>query len=327
MEIYINEEKIDFKLEGEKTLTEVFDHIRQWGEKERMILDGFSVNGGPLEHDIENPNRGGKDGLDSIRRLDVRLVLREDYFHAFAGSLRSYLERLRQSLEAKDTYREIDSLKEPVEWIKSSLGKLSELFEIGNRMELLEGVKKLEIAVYRAEERDPKNRDEKELRSCVEVVDELLKGVKRIEVQARLRTLKIHIENFSPDNRKAIAADMKELVRLLGRVAVEIAKNIHTGADREAMFSVQELVTGIQIVFLFFEKIKKMSGLDNASLDGAEEKIDDLYQELSRCLEEVESSLKEKDFVRLGDVVEYELGERLVQTGKILEKLGALDAA
>ena len=117
MDIFVNDEKLEFTLEKEATLQEILNHIQEWAAKRELYLIDYEL----ASHDEDGPFHSG-----NIKELYLKLGDRTDLIRYNLIEMQKYIERVLRFLGDKVKSNETLSEEEEAQ-LKAALARLDEL--------------------------------------------------------------------------------------------------------------------------------------------------------------------------------------------------------
>ncbi len=268
MQIFIDNSKLDFKLEEEKTLIEVIEAVSRWLMEENYYISGLSVDG--TETDYTDRDILSSLKIDSINEvritaesfLELKLAQLDAIQHYFMLILNNITAGDRESLvSVLDDYKNIKPL------LKTNIDKVYDK-NTGFIENFLENISEIdnhfrEISIFSEN---------------IIIIAETRKN-EIISPETELEALKKSFEKTAED---------------AGNVSILL----QTGRDREAMNNVIDFVE-------FLKKFSRiLSILDmKKCIPLNKEEIQDFNSKLSELCNAIEDS----DSVLVGDLLEYEI--------------------
>ena len=120
MEIFINEEKLEYQLENEENLKEVIEAINGWLFKNMKVIDSIVIDGkvytGKIQDLTGNP-------IDSINKVDLSVININELVRNSLRETKNYLKEIHKFLDSKEDFTEED-----IERISSGLHWLVNIF-------------------------------------------------------------------------------------------------------------------------------------------------------------------------------------------------------
>lgn len=280
MVILVNDEPIDFTLEGESTFSEVMDGISKWLREEGFVASAIRLNGRAVSAG------SGSAPLGDIDRIEVEAVRARDVPREVLSTMNKYLSLLVQALSQRDDSAAREVLAE-YRFVRDSLeGFLVEILgEVGR-----EHFGKLDAALASLADAPQPASD----------VDDAVLGLLDRTImmcQSRLRELE--------DPQRELSAVMGLVAGMLDEVR-DVPVQLQTGKDSTAM----------QTVVRFTELIMKMLRLLSAAPRVQDIRIDDVsmddhIQGLNSVLGELQEAFTAEDSILVGDLLEYEIVDRI----------------
>ena len=300
MKLYLNDEAVDFELEQERTLGEVYKAVTEWLYNRGFIITGAALNDDDPEtlegRDISNIP---VEEVDSLK-LQVRPSIEADYERLH--TVRQYLATLHKAMENGNMTLVEDLLKDyPVieEELDAMLKPRSE--ELRNSdVVLLSGVVKNKSLTDPEEGGPFRDRALLLLEGFLSILDERI------------------AEITSP------YAELERLREWIGPIIEkleEVPVQLQTGKDREAMQSVVEFTELSQKIARIIPALQARNGTGTSPITIDGRSIKDYYEGLNEILNEITDAFASKDVVLIGDLLEYETAPRLRQLEEFIRKV------
>jgi len=305
MKIYINNELVDIKLEKEKTFDDLYNAMRKEVEKHNKFIVDFNLK---FKDYVPNNLKDGHDLL--LEYIDEVYFYVGDIRDMIIGILHTqnqYVDNIGTKLFLSDelTEEEVQNIKEGSKWIKEVINILSKLFVLP--------IQNINIKM-----------PEKNYENLKENLTKFLKLVKQLNVEnypnlksEMLKSLRV-IRAFSFNYFNSFLSNTlskEELLEVLimferqvdnyQQRLVEINTNLQTGNDKKALEDLQKIIQGFEVSFFAL-----MSTAERFKDQLSEEVLNE-FKELIRILEDLSSALLEMDIVAVGDILEYELKDKL----------------
>lgn len=292
MQIYINEEPIDFTLEGEQTLAEVLGGVYSWLQKEGFIPSAVRINGRAVDPSADLSHQS----VDDIQRIDVEVVRSADLPRELLTTIHRYLALVHRTLSsgrsagANSSAAPREAAREALAeygFVRDSLrGFLTEIMgQAGG-----EHFERLDTALAALADRsDP----------AAAVDNETMEALQR--TIALCKTRLSELEN--PE--RELGAVMGLVHGMLDDVR-DVPVQLQTGKDPEAM---QTVVRFTELTAKMLRLLPSMPNLRTLVVD--EKPIDDHIQGLNEILGELTEAFAAEDAILIGDLLEYEIVERI----------------
>ncbi|XDD47028.1 hypothetical protein AB3N60_02775 [Leptospira sp. WS39.C2] len=303
MNIFINEQQLDTKLDGETNLGQVFDQIQKWIESNGKYLRHFTVNGKEL-------NRSDLDsvGIEETERLDLFVGEELDVIEDSLVEVDNYVDKVGSTLVGRDslTEKESEDLKEGIPWIISMIRTTTKLLNLN--LNLIQPM--------------GKGKNVEEILESLNNGSLVLDSTKAIETFLEdLRDVKLFLMDLS--TRLAVMRlDESELIEIIAKFVDQkdkvikdfmlVNENFQSGKDHLASEILNDAVgrlTGLMSALVSVQT--RHSELDWQELSFEDKKLSDLIGQLNNTLSNIASAMEKNDIVYAGDILEYELPEIL----------------
>lgn len=303
MNIYINEQQLDTKLDGETNLGQVLDQIQKWIEANGKYLRRFTVNGQEL-------NRSDLDsfGIEETERLDLYVGEELDVIEDSLVEVDNYVDKVGSTLVGRDslTEKEAEDLKEGIPWIISMIRTTTKLLNLN--LNLIQPM--------------GKGKNVEEILESLQTGSLVLDSTKAIEnFLEDLRDVKLFLMDLS--TRLAVMRlDESELIEIISKFVNEkdkvikdfmlVNENFQSGKDHLASEILNDAVgrlTGLMSALVSIQT--RHTELDWQTLSFEDKKLSDLVGQLNVTLSNIASAMEKNDIVYAGDILEYELPEIL----------------
>ncbi len=214
MEIIINEQRIDYELENEKTIGEVLKSIITWLEKADMRINSIQVDEAALTNDqlFDRP-------INTVRKLQIESISNREYQINFLEYAQNYLIFLNEALNKNDQ-KSLSELSKSYEEMRSVL------FEIIGRSVQADMCKTLDSVFLNDEEIGCKLQET---------------GVEISQLNSVIKNYLVELVHPEKQMEK-IVTNLVELAEKLDEVAIQL----QTGQDKVAMAVIIHLVELLQ---------------------------------------------------------------------------------
>ena len=301
MKIYLNDEKVDFILENEKTILEVVENLEAWVSSQKLYLTNCQIDDkafyllDPSQQQLHPSNfKVLKGNVYSLAR----------YMFECLSEMQSYLNRLKRCLEEKNIPRELENLKGGIAWLKYNLGKIIDFFNLKESV-LLESLKEFEITLF---QQKPGSKLEDGLYDELDKKLALIrKNTERLQLKMYIETLMAKYQPFEKAHSEEALQDMQSLLESMRGVLPTIGENLQIGKDYIAMPYIEDMAGALAVLIYLLDALKKKNALDDKTIEKGNENLARQMSVLQARLNEVESALKDGHHVELSDLLEYEL--------------------
>lgn len=301
MDIFINGESLNFTLEDEKQLGEVYDNVHNW-----LSDQGFLV----LKAEEENRDLTGEEGhswrekpLSEVKSVEFEVKSITDMSFEILQPLHQYLLLLVKGIEQRN-FEVLSDLADDFKTIETRLNQLfSSAPEKGKNSDILLFRSCIqESGIFEGE---IKNKD------AFDAALNLTRGFLSL-VEERIREITAPREEF--------LNTIEELAKSIEPIN-EIPVLLQTGKDREAMRTVIQFTELSQKLIRLFPVLKVSEGFDMQQKLSSGESLEEFYEDLKTILLEVNEAFIAKDSVLIGDLLEYEVSPRLENLVTITDSL------
>jgi hypothetical protein len=282
VEILLNDQPLDFTLEGERTLGDVVRGLERWLEGSALVLysvrhGGRELLGLPAEQWAGTPQ-------SEVGRLEVSVRHTEELARANLRTVAEFLALARGF---------------------ASRGEADPALAA----ELSGGLPALAESLRR---HFPPEEVEEGLAGLAALLGEGDPGVRRQDTSSRLEQLEDRVARRLEeleDPRAALGRLAGDLEPCLAR-ASDVSLLLQTGRDREAM----ELI--VRFTELSQALVRLLESAALPAVDGQEPR--EFFGELNRMLKELAQAFEARDTVLIGDLMEYEIAPRLRRLQAVL---------
>lgn len=322
MDILVNDRKIQYELEGEESLSEVLAGLERWIAGNRAVIKSLTVDRAPV-----SPDR-----LDQLGQVVSKVGTVEIYTQSSLQlaadsleTLQDYIRYLNQQLLQGDVIESHDRILEGLDMTAETLDRSLRLLAVnpavvysGNTGGEGSGELSLEdmLAELQAQRAELARRYVTE--QDAGVLGDTLAGIRALFPRVLgWALLKENLAAGEKYDRTFLPEALKDLHRAAQRrvnAFEEIGEHLQVGRDREAF-------QRLSVFLEFFHELVTLLSLVQAGLKPGAGDLPALLGEIKGVLEEVEHSMNNADMVSVGDLVEYELGERYLEILQVLKTM------
>ncbi len=286
VEININNEKIDFTLENEKTLGEVVSGVKDW-----LYNSGYYIT--KIEQDdneilLSEKDNWNKIGLNKISNLNFEIKTQSEILLSKLTTINEYIKILLKSLE-KNNINLFNELMIEYPYIKEGLLNLITKKDFG-----IDFINIETISVMLKEIEKSNNENKAKLESILTKLSIILSG--------RIKEISHPIIELS-STVKLLRHSIKEIT--------DISVLLQTGKDRQAMEFILHFTELSQKMIRIYPYLKEAGILDIANITISKRSFSDFYAELNGVLLELVEAFNHNDTVLIGDLLEYEVAPKL----------------
>ncbi|PJZ67387.1 hypothetical protein CH371_04965 [Leptospira wolffii] len=313
MEIFVNDQKLESVIENEKNLGEVFDAVGRWVEVNGKFLLSCLVDGEEFQ---AGKMRGSS--ISETAKMEFFVGEELDILISSLNELDAYVDKVGNTLLGRDSLTEKES-KELVDgfgWIESllqSAGKLLKLkYDQIKPMGTGNTVKDI-LAELNA------RASKLEGTAAIEEFLEYLRDLKLfiMDLVARASVLDLEL----PTLREILDTFIKA-VPALKESFVKVNESYQSGKDEVATHLLTQSVSQINVLLTSFITLRqKLPGMDFSKIQIEGKSFEEKTNELNDTLASVALALEEKDIIRAGDIIEYEIPGALDELLPFLAKV------
>ena len=297
MEILVNDEKLDFTLEKERTLGEVIIAVEAWLSKSNLVIASLQLvhKGAEEEIDLTDDIEGNwpSTPLEDIERLVIKARLLQELQLTNIETVMIYLDMLKSAIEKRD----ISTLDDLLPGQENTFKSLKIIFPSSLKPESLHEASDLESLLAGADAKTILEWPDGVTKKALNILESLVEmlSVRRDELTNPFDVLATSIAELEHTSE-----ELKEASVLL-----------QTGQEQKAMATIVRFADISQRI------LRIISGLDESSqisLIGIQIKGDSassFFSDFNRILRELLGAFDAKDMVLIGDLLEYEVTPRL----------------
>lgn len=291
MDIYINGEKISAMLESEKTAFDVVESFSVLLNKDDIVVTSAEVDGTTFYMGDPKLNQINVSDVGQIR---IEALKKEDLISDLLDECKRILINISHDLKENA----FDHTKEFIElfhWIIETIQTINKL-SFFNMVE----VKLLTSTISQIMDYLKSNeRENAKIESLAGIIESMIGYLEAIQ-------LKIS-SNFSISSQELVESIDGSLTLL-----PEISEAFQVGKDKEAFDKINRIIHMLELCCIYLRK--NLSSLTSNEKD----EIDNLYEEINSLLTQIVEAFENGDAVLLGDLLEYELPDKLENYKSIL---------
>ncbi|TGK40379.1 hypothetical protein [Leptospira andrefontaineae] len=313
MEIFVNEQKLESVIENEKNLGEVFDAVRRWVETNGKFLLSCVVDGEEFTQDTMRDS-----SISNSSKMEFFVGEELDILISSLHELDSYVDKVGTTLLGRDSLTEKESkeLTDGIGWIRSLLESAGKLLKLK-----YDQIKPMGTGSTVSDILDALNNNSSKLdgTTAIEEFLEYLRDLKLfvMDLVARASVLDLEL----PTLREILDTFIKA-VPALKESFVKVNESYQAGKDEVATHLLTQSVSQINVLLTSFITLRqKLPGMDFSKIQIAERTFEEKTNDLNDTLASVALALEEKDIIRAGDIIEYEIPAVLDEFLPFLEKV------
>lgn len=328
MEIFINQQIFNGKLENEKNIGEIYDGIRNWVEENNKFLLSCHIDGIEMAKSELNTVQ-----LSSVNRVDFTVGEEVDVLQTGLVELDKYIDTIGNTLFGRDslTETEMRDLLEGIEWIDGMLMSAKNLLHLdytkikpmGKGKCVEEILSEVKTRSQRIE--NPGQTDSGQEAGVTGQIDEFLEALRDLKIFVMDLLTRTSALLFTDEELKAVIAGGVENVELLKMEFSKVNELFQSGKDREAVDLLTDTSGKMNVLLtalISLDSRNKSIKFATVEIDG--ENFDEKLNVLNETFARVAIALEDNDIVTAGDVLEYELPEVLDEVIPFLQKINEM---
>ncbi|URA09515.1 hypothetical protein [Thermospira aquatica] len=283
MQLSINGEIVDVTLEGEKTAWDLVMSLTRILAEEDRIITGVTINNTFYSSDNDVLEQIP---VEEIQDISLEVAEKREVVKTLLQKSQEICISVAQDLQGNG-YAHVAQYKEIMEWIL-------EVLEIVHALSPVEMVESslirntiLELIKYWQSD----NKDEKDIPQLVQVMQSLSQY---FELLMSKVVLPVQIE------REELEKALDELLEMLP----QISESFQLGHDRIAFEKIYQVVAILESAILYLRQ-------HAADFAGRDDEIENMAQGMNALLSDIVAAIEKSDLVYLGDLMEYELPEKI----------------
>ncbi len=306
MNIYINDELVEIQLENEKTSMDLYDSLQKELKKHKKYIYDFKLKKKDSLDEIESWNNIPLSEVDSIYFYVGSF---QDMLIDTLYSLNHYIDEVGTKIFESESLKEeeIKELKEGIQWI----------FEF---IEVLVGVLNIDIEKIKVKmpEKNYENLKEnmQELKALTvnlnndnfySIKPQFIKALRVIRSFAMKFFNHLLSKNISYHEFIEYLSDFENQIEQIQKDLIDINTNLQMGNDQKALFKIQNLFDQLEFYFFILTSAVERN-LIHTKINN---EIKTSLENLMEVLNDLSSAMNEMDIVAVGDILEYELTEKI----------------
>jgi len=293
--ILINEQEVNFTLEGEEKALEIYKAINQWLKESKHLIYSFQIDG--IETDPEEQSLWKNKKSSDIEKIEVTALSEKEYLLTGLLTVAEYINLLLRAVSQNsvevisDLMIEYPSIIKNIPLlIKGNQGLL--ISEHMNKIINKSGIKDGKF------EEDFKESFIGEISTISELINNAAKEIE--------------------DPKTELTATLKVVLKLIPEIN-EISVLLQTGKDKKAMGLIITLTELLQKIL----RIISLFNTDNIIINGTS--LDIFSSELNSILNELAEAFDANDSVLIGDLLEYEISPKLEMLPELVNAINLME--
>ncbi len=268
MQIFLDEKKIDFQLEKEKTVNDVVKALNRWLLENNFIIQNLKIDNS--SHDFTDSDSLKNISVETAEKIEINTISITEFKLAQLDAVQDFFNIVMNNIKTGDTenlFTVLNDYKNIKPLLKSNIDKIYDSSSEGFIETLIQN---------RNLTKDQEDKLETFCQNIIVIAES--RKYEIIEPENELESLKNSFERLSEE---------------IGNVSILL----QTGKDKEAM----------DTVLSFVEFSKKLSRVLNALEIKHNMPIEGNLSEFNTVLTSLCKALENSDSVLVGDLLEYEI--------------------
>lgn len=321
MDIYINNEKIEFVLENEKNAMDIVNGVADFASKSatQQFITFISIDG--QEFSFADEKKLSEIKLDKIQIMKIDTTDIFGISILSVSQIERFLILITDIIEGSAWDDSFKKICESMDWMKEGVNQIVSIF--GNEQNVLLNNK---ISFYSAfdklnnifsdisPEKYPFSPEIKN--QAIELKDLMFTIIGNIKnhINALGKTFD---KEVVMNNIQTLLEEIDEILPKLANVPVLF----QTGDDTEAMNIIKKLANILEKSISIFVIFKENSTLHLDKYTVREVGFEEFFNTLTGHLKELMTSIENKDSIMIGDLLEYEFVPNIEEIKNILAKI------
>jgi len=284
MVLYINEEKVDIVIEFEKNAYEVIQSLAGFLAGESLVISSVEINGNT--YSLDDSALKNYEINDSLV-INIDAQTRQELVESLLRESKTILNNIVNDIKI-NSFANSGKFVDLFLWIietvdlinKNSLFKLVEVRLITSTIQQLIDYLKSDA------------RDENKSESMIGIILNLVEYIEAIELKTST--------DFTINK-----SDLEKAIDEAQELLPDISADFQVGKDKEALNKINKIISVLEFCCLYLKKNLQIFNRNE------QDDIDDLYNSMNSMLGEIVEAFENGDVVLIGDLLEYELPEKL----------------
>ncbi len=305
MDIFLNDEKLNYSLESEDNLGQVIGGVETWLTKVKMVITSINSDNLVLSYDSEE--NWGSTPVAGIGTLRLTATKIDDLRLDNMETVLDFLSLLRRGIETDNE----DGLNELLAGFQYMLASLEKLFKPVSLLDIDRPMQELESLLAGSTAESilawPDGVRQKALGSIQTI---------STEVEARIEEVRAPLDVLS-----RITGELTASAAQIGEVSVKL----QMGRDREAM---KDIVRFSDLSGKLLRLLSRMEETLGFALDGlqiGDKSVGEFFGGFNTILRQLTETFDINDVVLMGDLLEYEVAPRIELLVKFIEAIEQKD--
>ncbi|MBL8021561.1 MAG: hypothetical protein JNM27_17960 [Leptospirales bacterium] len=322
MQIYVNNTELDARLTDESNMAQVYEAVSKWTQANRKYIIGVEV-----DHQILSPEQMADVATANIERVDFKVGDEVDMMLDSVAEMDQYVERVGAILFERNhlTPEEIQNLKDGTLWISQIIRTSCAILRLNPEgimcpvvgeegavaMSVQEILGNLAESAGLIKQEDPATvqdylADLRDLRFFI------------LKLKMQLMTLNAGLEELLE-----VVEEFEVKIPSLVEEIVQINAMFQSGQDFQALENldnvIERLNSYLSAMFATEYRMVQEKGMNLPA--GEHGSFQAAADAMTTILKDLSSAMEQSDIVALGDILEYEMTEKLKQLRPFLGEM------
>ena len=283
MEFFINGEKADIELTDENNAAEIVKSMETQLEK-GLIIASLSINN--RYYSPESPELEAIT-VDKIENVSMEIATAEEVSFNLINEARTMLDKVINDMR-ENGFDHVRELNEIFDWVVEAIHIINKTaaYDMAEAHIVISTITQVKDYINNPE------RQEEKIQALASILGNITQYLESIQIKLSSGY------QIDPD-------DLLNSINETEILLPQISESFQVGNDRDALSQVQKVITVLESCGIYLKSILK---------DFDEEKradVEESYNGLNSMLGEMLEAFENGDFVLIGDLLEYELPDRL----------------
>ncbi len=317
MNILINGKQLGFKLEAEKNAKEIVWAIKSWAAADGRIISSLSVDG--KRYELDNEKALEELSVDTILGMDFTVESTRDLIISTISEAVHYSSKVLDFDLKRIDAEQMKNLKDGLQWLHDAfaasrlvMGVDYDTFTFEDRT--FSGVLQELSVLGRSLSAEALGKD-----------DSLA-----LKIKETVRFFVIFMEALrqklfaGTDEPMDVVEQMKTAMEFFDSYAEksdEIAALLQTGKELEGLEKLSILTAYLESSIRILVNLRTVEGLDLEGRTVGEKPFVEFIADLQSVLKEIIGAFDNKDIVLLGDLIEYEIPEKVDHLNALFKEI------
>lgn len=324
MEIFINNQKLDFQLENEKNLKQIIDALSDWLITQGKVIDQIIINEKVYNDEIEKLENFLIEDTQTLKLIiiDIEVLVKNSL-----SEVKQYLTRITDTIYSKKDF-EIDDIEKIInglEWVDDVVSKCDKIYKYSEnfndrefnfneeKTKLINNIKNLKDLKSKNEMSKIKKFLKSDILSFINkyllFINKLTEFSTGFPKAGGISREKISKQLYNIINK------LPDMIKLIDATVIEL----QSGLESEAMKNIQIIIEALQSVVELLQLIKSTLSIDFNKLFFKDSSIEEFNNNLKNILLNIANAMENRDNILLADLLEYELTPKLENYIEILK--------